>query len=142
MQTHANGCALTTMIILLLSVCSLNELGLTFCDILLESGETSDEGKVVYLARTSFQAAGKSTASGSRSLAGTVCSQSRRALTISSAAAPACRSVVVGPLYQSISASNCAGPSRNSLTFPVLDIDPLFDAAAAVEVVPVWRCGR
>jgi len=33
MQTHANGCALTTMIILLLSVCSLNELGLTFCDI-------------------------------------------------------------------------------------------------------------
>jgi len=48
------------------------------------------DGVIIYLARTSFQAAGRSTACGSRSLVATVCFQCR-ALTISSAGDPVCR---------------------------------------------------
>jgi len=57
--------------------------------VIVLAGVTIDDA-VIYLARTSFQGAGTSTACGSRSLVATVCSRCR-ALLISSAVAPACR---------------------------------------------------
>jgi len=96
----------------------------------------------VYLARTSFQAVGMSTACGSRSRAVTACCQCRRALKISSAVtAPACRRRV----YLYSARFTCSEPFRflpsflpsliaakqleiSASTGVVFDIDPLFDA--------------
>jgi len=67
--------------------------------------------RLIYLARTSFPGAGRSTACGNRSREATVCRQCR-ALMISSAAAPACRPVFARVLCQSISGANCSQSKR------------------------------